>query len=127
MLKFKGVIYMHELIEKRYPPGHKDRGRMLECAHEYYRRATNVARGRPKGDADDHAIFHMSLTEHFKGESCARKLAELAIDASHAPNTGGSRESRIERLARKYTKRRALRPGTLLFPPARPVEELPII
>lgn len=119
--KFRGVIVTHEIIEKWYPPGHKDRGRMLELAHEAYQDAIKPRkRGRPKGRAGDLAILHMYFTEYRTGETRARKLAEMAIDVGYA-RTGGTKKSRIERLARQYAKCRASMPPSRLLGPAAPL------
>ena len=51
------------------------------------------------------ALVYMHLISRKTGETCARKLARAVVKLGSVPNVGNEK-SRVERLARKYTKRR---------------------
>ena len=102
------VLFLHEEAEE-HPKGSDERLASLEFAHEIYLEGRSKRRGRPKKEeAPDHdapALWLMHRISRDKGETCARKLARAVVELGEVPNVG-TEESRIERLARKYTKRR---------------------
>ena len=100
------VLFLHEDAE-RHPKGSDERLAALEIAHEWYLETRRKRRGRAKKEFDDDApaLAYMHMISQKSGETCARKLAREVVELGSVPNVG-NKESRVERLARKYTKRR---------------------
>jgi hypothetical protein len=103
MKKASLVLRCHEMAA-RYPAGSDKYMSWLEAAHlAFMERKT----GRPKGVvnmADHIAVLFMYHTRQTTGETCARKLAKMAIDAGMVPVRGAAIASVVDRLARKYSK-----------------------
>jgi hypothetical protein len=101
------VLFLHEEAEE-HPKGSDERLASFEFAHEIYLEGRRKRRGRPKKeegsfDGDASTLMYMNILSRKTGETSPRRLARLAMDS--VPNVG-SEKSRVERLARKYTKRR---------------------
>ena len=77
---------------EEHPKGSDERLASLEFAHEIYLEGRRKRRG-------------MDFLSRKTGETGARNLARAVVKSGEVPNVG-SEKSRIERLARKYTKRR---------------------
>ena len=106
------VLFLHEEA-KEHPKGSDERLASLAFAHEIYLEGRRKRRGRPKKeegafDGDGSALAYMDFLSRKTGETCARKLARAVVD--EVPIVG-TEESRIQRLARKYTKRRGKQEG----------------
>jgi hypothetical protein len=100
------VLFLHEEAEE-HPKGSDERLASLEFAHEVYLEGRRKRRGRTKKEFDNDApaLIHMHFISQQTGETCARKLAREVVELGFVPNVG-EEKSRVERLARKYTKRR---------------------
>ena len=107
------VLFLHEEAEE-HPKGSDERLASLEFAHQIYLEGRRKRRGRPKKeegafDGDGSTLAYMDFLSRKTGETSARKLARAVVKSGEVPNVG-SEKSRIERLARKYTKRRLCEP-----------------
>jgi hypothetical protein len=102
------VLFLHEEAE-RHPKGSDEWLDALEIAHQLYLEGRRKRRGRTKKegapDDDAPALWHMHWISQKTGEKRARKLAQAVVKLGSVPNFG-DKESQVERLARKYTKRR---------------------
>jgi hypothetical protein len=107
------VLFLHEEAEE-HPKGSDERLAALELAHEIYLEGRRKRRGRPKKETPDDdapALAYMQWMSQKTGETRVIELARAVVKLGSVPNVG-SEKSQVERLARKYTKRR----GTPEFP-----------
>jgi hypothetical protein len=102
------VLFMHEWAEE-YPEGSDERRDKLELAHHIYLEGRRKRRGRPKRpegarDDDANALAMMEAIGNSSGIKYARELAREVIEMGFVQKRGETEKTRIDRLARKFTR-----------------------